>query len=169
MHLFCDSSTYVYAPFHQLPHSWNWITHREQPRHPSHSGCCRGSWWVSPSALIKRREYRASRQKRWESIMISASTNIYFLGMTWLKKNWIYVIAVEDWHLRICLNFCNNRVFFNLQGFTPLILAATAGHANVVASLLDANAEIEALSDRTKDTPLSLACSGGRLVCSLYC
>jgi ankyrin repeat domain-containing protein 17 len=48
------------------------------------------------------------------------------------------------------------------KGFTPLILAATAGHEKVVEILLDNNAEIEAQSERTKDTPLSLACSGGR-------
>lgn len=39
---------------------------------------------------------------------------------------------------------------------------ATAGHANIVARLLDNNANIEAQSERTKDTALSLACSGGR-------
>ena len=49
-----------------------------------------------------------------------------------------------------------------LVGFTPLILAATAGHADVVEILLDQGADIEAQSERTKDTPLSLACSGGR-------
>ena len=47
-------------------------------------------------------------------------------------------------------------------GFTPLILAATAGHSDVVEILLDHGADIEAQSERTKDTPLSLACSGGR-------
>lgn len=47
-------------------------------------------------------------------------------------------------------------------GFTPLILAATAGHVDVVEILLDHSADIEAQSERTKDTPLSLACSGGR-------
>ena len=47
-------------------------------------------------------------------------------------------------------------------GFTPLILAATAGHADVVEVLLENGADIEAQSERTKDTPLSLACSGGR-------
>ena len=47
-------------------------------------------------------------------------------------------------------------------GFTPLILAATAGHVGVVEILLDNGADIEAQSERTKDTPLSLACSGGR-------
>lgn len=48
------------------------------------------------------------------------------------------------------------------SGFTPLILAATAGHVGVVEILLDNGADIEAQSERTKDTPLSLACSGGR-------
>ncbi|TMS17629.1 Ankyrin repeat and KH domain-containing protein 1 [Larimichthys crocea] len=48
------------------------------------------------------------------------------------------------------------------KGFTPLILAATAGHVGVVEVLLDKGGDIEAQSERTKDTPLSLACSGGR-------
>lgn len=51
---------------------------------------------------------------------------------------------------------------FMYKGFTPLILAATAGHEKVVEILLNHNADIEAQSERTKDTPLSLACSGGR-------
>lgn len=41
-------------------------------------------------------------------------------------------------------------------------MAATAGHEKVVETLLKHNAELEAQSERTKDTPLSLACSGGR-------
>ena len=48
------------------------------------------------------------------------------------------------------------------KGCTPLVLAASAGHAVTVAILLDHNADIEAQTDRTKDTALSLACSGGR-------
>lgn len=57
----------------------------------------------------------------------------------------------------------NFRSFCPLfAGCTPLILAATAGHASTVEILLDHGAEIEAQSDRTKDTALSLACSGGR-------
>lgn len=43
-----------------------------------------------------------------------------------------------------------------------MILAATSGHANVVEILLNVGANIEAESERTKDTALSLACSGGR-------
>lgn len=54
------------------------------------------------------------------------------------------------------------RMFYFLAGFTPLILAATAGHVDVVEILLEHGADIEAQSERTKDTPLSLACSGGR-------
>lgn len=43
-----------------------------------------------------------------------------------------------------------------------MILAATAGHEKVVETLLQHGAKMEAQSERTKDTPLSLACSGGR-------
>ena len=55
------------------------------------------------------------------------------------------------------ITFCST-----LSGFTPLILAATAGHYKTVEILLNHGADIEAQSERTKDTPLSLACSGGR-------
>ena len=61
-------------------------------------------------------------------------------------------IRLQSYHLHV--------VF--VAGFTPLILAATAGHADVVEILLEHGADIEAQSERTKDTPLSLACSGGR-------
>lgn len=54
------------------------------------------------------------------------------------------------------------------KGFTPLILAATAGHVGVVEILLDKGGDIEAQSERTKDTPLSLACSGGRQEVQTY-
>lgn len=64
------------------------------------------------------------------------------------------------------LHFWNSLGYFSriflLLGFTPLILAATAGHVGVVEILLDKGGDIEAQSERTKDTPLSLACSGGR-------
>lgn len=48
------------------------------------------------------------------------------------------------------------------KGFTPLILAATGGFDKIVDILINGGANIEAQSERTKDTPLSLACSGGR-------
>lgn len=54
------------------------------------------------------------------------------------------------------------------KGFTPLILAATAGHEKVVEILLNHNADLEAQSERTKDTPLSLACSGGRYEVNIH-
>ncbi len=64
------------------------------------------------------------------------------------------------------LNF-KTTVLCITAGFTPLILAATAGHSDVVEILLDHGADIEAQSERTKDTPLSLACSGGRYEVSI--
>lgn len=48
------------------------------------------------------------------------------------------------------------------KGFTSLMLAATAGHEKIVEILLNHHAELEAQSERTKDTALSLACSSGR-------
>ena len=54
---------------------------------------------------------------------------------------------------------CEHR---DKKGFTPLMLAATAGHASVCEILLGHGVDIEAQSERTKDTALSLACSSGR-------
>jgi ankyrin repeat protein len=48
------------------------------------------------------------------------------------------------------------------KGFTPLILAATGGWVNCVNTLINSGAKLEAMSERTKDTALSLACSSGR-------
>ena len=59
-------------------------------------------------------------------------------------------------------SFFKLACFFCVLGCTPLVLAATGGHASTVHMLLDHGADIEAQSDRTKDTALSLACSGGR-------
>lgn len=68
---------------------------------------------------------------------------------------------VHSWFSKLILKYllCLSPL---APGFTPLILSATAGHVEVVEILLDQRAEIEAQSERTKDTPLSLACSGGR-------
>lgn len=54
------------------------------------------------------------------------------------------------------------------KGFTPLILAATGGFDKIVEILLNNAANMEAQSERTKDTPLSLACSGGRYEVRFY-
>jgi ankyrin repeat domain-containing protein 17 len=43
-----------------------------------------------------------------------------------------------------------------------LFFLATAGHASIASRLIEHGANIEAQSERTKDTALSLACSGGR-------
>ena len=51
---------------------------------------------------------------------------------------------------------------FSCPGCTPIILAANSGHTLTVAILLEHSADIEAQTDRTKDTALSLACSSGR-------
>ena len=48
------------------------------------------------------------------------------------------------------------------KGLTPLILAAAGGHVEICRVLIEANAKVDAQADRTKDTPLSMACSGGR-------
>lgn len=48
------------------------------------------------------------------------------------------------------------------KGFTPLILAATGGHLEICRMLIEAGCLVDAQADRTKDTALSLACSGGR-------
>ncbi len=54
-----------------------------------------------------------------------------------------------------CFLYRNHKKIF-------LRFLATAGHASIVARLLENGAIIEAQSERTKDTALSLACSGGR-------
>ena len=48
-------------------------------------------------------------------------------------------------------------------GLTPLILASAAGHVEVCEVLLQQKADIDNVSDKNKDTALSLACSNGRL------
>uniref|UniRef100_A0A8C7V506 K Homology domain-containing protein n=1 Tax=Oncorhynchus mykiss TaxID=8022 RepID=A0A8C7V506_ONCMY len=75
----------------------------------------------------------------------------------------LYPSVDIDAHVRhtTCLTITHSG-FAPRLCFTPLILAATAGHVGVVEILLDKGGDIEAQSERTKDTPLSLACSGGR-------
>jgi ankyrin repeat domain-containing protein 17 len=76
----------------------------------------------------------------------------------------------HDELVELLINHGANIEHRDKKGCTPLILAASAGHALTVAILLEHNADIEAQSDRTKDTALSLACSGGRQeVCVCVC
>lgn len=56
----------------------------------------------------------------------------------------------------------------NISGFTPLILAASGGHTEVCKLLLEAGCIVDACADRTKDTALSMACSGGRKEVKLF-
>ena len=44
-----------------------------------------------------------------------------------------------------------------------MILASAAGHVEVCEVLLQNKADIDNVSDKNKDTALSLACSNGRL------
>lgn len=74
----------------------------------------------------------------------------------------------HDELVELLINHGANIEHRDKKGCTPLILAASAGHAVTVSILLDHNADIEAQSDRTKDTALSLACSGGRQDVSWY-
>jgi len=53
------------------------------------------------------------------------------------------------------------------SGLTPLALAAAAGHVEVCEVLLAHKADIEAQTEKNKDTALSLACASGRLEVSL--
>lgn len=78
-----------------------------------------------------------------------------------LTKSSSYRNSKAHYRIWTVIVFVDLAFYFDL-GFTPLILAATAGHVGVVEILLDKGGDIEAQSERTKDTPLSLACSGGR-------
>ena len=51
------------------------------------------------------------------------------------------------------------------KGFTPLILAATLGYCRIVQLLLMYGADVEAQSERNKDTALSAAAQSGKYEC----
>jgi len=54
-------------------------------------------------------------------------------------------------------------MYLRCAGLTPLILASAAGHVDVCEVLLQHKCDIDNVSDKNKDTALSLACSNGRL------
>jgi len=93
---------------------------------------------------------------------------LYVIPIASSHQQWLHKHASLLFYSYIaCLIISEHR---DKKGFTPLILAATAGHEKVVEILLTHGADIEAQSERTKDTPLSLACSGGRYeVCRTEC
>ena len=102
---------------------------------------------------------------------ITKATNThleYVLSIASSHQQWLHKhTSLLCYSYIACLVISEHR---DKKGFTPLILAATAGHEKVVEILLTHGADIEAQSERTKDTPLSLACSGGRYeVCRTDC
>lgn len=119
-------------------------------------------------------------QKNYETctpVICKRGNSFHFLFCTWfLVKSVFSWFKIEIWCYYYTLTWSFYCYFlfckFNLicvclehrdkKGFTPLILAATAGHEKVVEILMNHAADMEAQSERTKDTPLSLACSGGR-------
>lgn len=50
-----------------------------------------------------------------------------------------------------------------LAGYTALMQAAQQGHSAVVKELLSAGADLEVVSEKGRDTALTLACASGRL------
>ncbi|CAD5219398.1 unnamed protein product [Bursaphelenchus okinawaensis] len=71
-------------------------------------------------------------------------------------------VGGHDTLVRLLIDRGANVEHRDKKGFTPLILAATGGHVEVCKLLISAGCVIDAQSERTKDTALSLACSGGR-------
>ena len=59
--------------------------------------------------------------------------------------------------------FLSFQIFLYLSGYTPLMEAAREGHEEMVALLLSQGADINAQTEETQETALTLACCGGFL------
>lgn len=121
---------------------------------------------ISPWMWTRRQKAITTQLLRQHALADTKSSwNYYYLEEPIQVTRVTYSCFTNTGNLLFGHKFVNFSFFIehrDKKGFTPLILAATAGHEKVVDLLLNHNADIEAQSERTKDTPLSLACSGGR-------
>jgi len=64
--------------------------------------------------------------------------------------------------IKFCLEIKEHR---NISDYTPLSLAASGGYVNIIKLLLIYGADVEAQSERNKDTALSAAAQAGKYDC----
>jgi ankyrin repeat domain-containing protein 17 len=69
----------------------------------------------------------------------------------------VFGLLVEE---RVKTFFCVHKQV-NDEGYTPLMEAAREGHEEMVALLLSQGADINAQTEETQETALTLACCGG--------
>jgi len=82
-----------------------------------------------------------------------------------MESNTALTVACASGHeelVKLLLGRGANIEHRDKKGFTPLILDATGGFDKNVEILLNNAANMEAQSEQTKDTLLSLACTEGR-------
>lgn len=61
----------------------------------------------------------------------------------------------------LMFQYFNSSFQVNDEGYTPLMEAAREGHEEMVALLLSQGADINAQTEETQETALTLACCGG--------